>query len=474
MPAAPYTAPSVNPSVVNSPSLGSATATGGVLGMIGTAPTGSSLPGKVYTSFAQFKRDYGDPAGNGAGYTGPLAAQLYFTQSGGGSGLTQGLVFRRIGTTAAALTLVGTSLSLTLTATAAYAGSAGNGATVVVAAPSGGNQTVTITDGNGVADAGSPYTIVDNSTPATNLMTLINQQSAIFTASAPTDSSNPFTTGTFNPTGGADGKGAAIQQADLDAMGNVLVNGVCTLDGLLATAQLLQTHVETNSASYSKPRVGFAGPALGTSVATIEGNALTLLTSDGRMVYAGHDGLVMFNPVTGKPINLDGFYWAPVAAGLAFSRSVSDPSTWDQVLGVLGPVNPQSEATLTALSQSGCWVVDTGYNGLVCKDAVTTTNYSGTVFGKLVNRTALDEFVRRVQFWAATQLVGQRNGPDVPQRIISGTNSVGQRAVQDLIIASLDSVTPVSSGVNGYNDNVSLHLLGEVDIINIPITILTS
>jgi hypothetical protein len=440
--------------------------------MIGTAPSGSSLPGRVYTSFAQFKRDYGDPAGNGAGYTLPLAAQLYFTQSGGGSGLSQGLIVRRIGTVAGALTIIGTSLSLTLTASAAYAGSAGNAITVAVAAASGGNQTITFTDANNVTET---YTQPVNATTATNFLTVINQQSAMFAASAPTDSANAFTVGSFTPAGGADGKNAAIGQADLDALSNVQVNGVCTLDGTLATAQLLQTHVETNSASYSKPRVGFTGPALNTSVATIEANAgVTLNTADGRMVYAGHDGVVMFNPVTNRPVNLDGFYWGPVAAGVAFSRSVSDPSTWKPVAGVLGPVNPQSAATLSALSQNGCWVVDTGYNGLICKDAVTTTNYSGVVMGKLVNRTALDEFVRRCQFWAATQLVGQRNSPDVPQRIISGFNSVGQRAILDLVIASLDNVSPVSNGVNAYNVNCSLHLLGEVDDVNIPITILTS
>ena len=472
MTAAPYTAPGVFPSLVNSPGLGSSQATGGVLGLIANFPTGPRDPGLTYTSFAQFKRDYGDPAGNGAGYSGPLAAQLFFTQTGGGSGLTQGLVARRAGTTLATLTLVGTSLSLTLTATQKYAGTAGNAISVVVAAESGSNQTITLTDANNVTES---YTEPVGTTTATNFLTAINQASKMVTASAPTDSANPFTAGTFTPSGGTDGKNAAIVQADFDAMGNVQVNGVCAMDGTLATAQLLQTHVETNSASYSKPRIGFAGPALGTSVSTIENNAgVTLNTADGRMVYAGHDGLVMFNPVTNSPVNLDGSYWAPVAAGVAFSRSVSDPSTWKPVAGVLGPVNPQSEATLTALSQNGCWVVDVGFNGLVCKDAVTTTNYSGTVMGKLVNRTALDEFVRRAQFWAATQLIGQRNGPDVPQRIISGFNSVGQRAVLDLVIASLDSVAPVANGTNGYNVNCALHLLGEVDSVNIPITILTS
>ena len=471
MPAAPYTSPGVYPSVVNSPSLGSSSLQGGVLGMVGTAPTGSSLPGTIYTSFSQFKRDYGDPAGNGAGYTGPLAAQLYFGQAGGGTGLTPGLVFKRIGTTAATLTLVGTSLSLTLTATPAYAGSAGNAISVVVAAVSGGNQTVTFTDANNKQES---YTFAENSTTATNFLNAVNQKSAMFTAGTATDSNNPFTTGTFTPTGGTDGKGAAIQSSDIDSLGTLNVNGVCTLDGLLATAQLVQTHVESYSANFTKPRVGFCGPSLGTSTSTIESNANTLLTTDGRMVYAGHDGLVMSDPVSGNPLTLDGLYWAPVFAGQVFTRSVSEPVTWKPVAGVLGPATILPESTLATLSQNGAMVVDKSYNGLVIRHGITTTMYNGTTFGLLVNRTALDEFVRRLQSWAAINLIGQRNGPDMPQRIISGFNAVAQRAVLDLVIAAMAQPDPVPNGSNAYNVGVGVTLLGEVDAVYINIAILTA
>jgi len=462
---ATYTRPGITSSVSTGQQVPAGGPSGGILFAIGTAPTGTSTPGTVYQSFADFKRDYGDPSGNGIGYTLPLFAQLYFSQSPG-FGLQQALGVRRAATVQAAVTLLGaTSTSLTLTTKPAYTGTAGNAIAIVVAAASGSTQSITITDANGVIDSGAAY-VIPTATPASSLLALINTNSSMFTASAPVDG-GAYTTGTFNPTGGADGKGGAIVQADFDALSAVICNGVSAIDGTLATATLLQTHVEAMSASYSKPRIGFAGPALGTSLATIESNTTSLSTADGRMSYAGHAGLRMFNPATKLPVTVDGSYWAAVFAGQRFALPPAEPATWKPVSAVLGPDIVQSASTLDTLSGGGATVVDTGYQGLMTRDSVTTTLAPST-YAKLVNRTAVDEFVARFQR-ALVPVIGGKGGSVALQLIPALGAQVSQQAVKDGIVDSVQAITPSQTGPTSYSAAVALTIFGEADQISIPI-----
>src|SRR5690348_16217317 len=97
---------------------------GGIAFFVGTAPQGTDQPGAVYWDLESYQAQYGDAA-TAPGYTGPLAAYLFFRQSGPG-GFAKGMMFKRVGAAHATLDLVGTGVALTLTATAAYAGLAGN------------------------------------------------------------------------------------------------------------------------------------------------------------------------------------------------------------------------------------------------------------------------------------------------------------------------------------------------------------
>jgi hypothetical protein len=98
----PYTRPGVAINVVGTPSVLGSGATGGLGAIIGTAPKGyGGANPLIYTSLADVIRDYGDPAIYGyPTWTIPLAAQLYFSQAGIGTGLRPGLLIERIGAVA--------------------------------------------------------------------------------------------------------------------------------------------------------------------------------------------------------------------------------------------------------------------------------------------------------------------------------------------------------------------------------------
>lgn len=469
-----YTRPGTYGSASTAPQIPSTTNQGGIACFVGTAPMGSDQPGAVFWDLASFQAQYGDAAAS-PGYTGPLAAYLFFLQSGPG-GLAKGLMFKRVGAAHATLSLAGTGLSLTLTASAAYAGTAGNGVSVVVAAESGGTQSITITDANDVIDGGGAYVVTVNSTTATNLMTLINQKSSMFTASAPTDANVPFATGAFTPTGGTTGQGAAIAQADVQTADSFLPNFVVTLDGSMTTAGYLQTDVTAESGNYAKPRVGVTGPALGTNVATIESNLTTLATSTGRMVYLAHDGLRITSPATGLPTVIDGFYGAAILCGIKCSSDPAEPATNKPIAGIIGVGTALPPATEDTLAGAGGTVFTGGYAAtggaaLVVLDSVTTTLASvSPTWNKLVNVTAVDEVVNRLTKWNQINAIGKRGGSKTGQMIIAGWTGVLSRAVKDDII---DAFSPVVPSQNGATWSVPLGLTanGETDIVNIPLTV---
>ena len=468
-----YTRPGSYATASTAPQQPAPTQQGGITFAIGTAPFGTDAPGAIYWSLADFQAQYGDAATN-PGYTLPLWAYLYYRQSGPG-GLAKGLMVGRVGAVHATLTLVGaTGTTITLTAKPAYAGVAGNAISVVVAAASGGNQAITVTDANGVIDSGAAYS-VPTATPATSLLALINSKSTMFTASAATDG-GAYTTGTFTPTGGTTGQGAAIGSADITKSDAFLVNFKATLDGSMTTAGLLSTDVVAQSANYSKPCVGVTGPALGTSTATITTNLGTLTTNTGRMAYIAHDGLRITSPATGAPIVVDGFYGSAILCGVKCSSDPGEPATNKPISAVLGvntPLQPSDESTLAG---DGGTVFTGGYaagaSGLVIMDSVTTTTAAtNPLWNKLVNVTSVDEVVNRLSAWDAVNVVGKRGGNKTSQIITVGWTAALLRAVADNIIDAFSPVQPGAQVGNTIPVPLGLTANGEADIVNIPVTV---
>lgn len=468
-----YTRPGSYATVSSAPQEPAPSQQGGITFAVGTAPMGTDAPGAVYWNLKDFQTQYGDAA-TYPGYTLLNFARLYYAQTGPG-GLAQGLMVRRVGAAHATLTLAGTSLSLTLTATPAYAGTAGNLISVVVAAPSGGSQVVTFTDAGGVVES---YTVTDNSTPATNLMTLVNANSNMFTASSPTDSSNIFTAGTYNPTGGVTGQNAAIQNSDITTADAFTPNFLVALDGTLATAQNVQTDATNSSANYSKPRVGVAGPSIGTNQANIQSNLTSLATSTGRMCYIGHDGIKVASPSTGLPIVLDGFYGAAILCGVKCASDPGEPATNKPISGVIAVNTALTPSTENTLAAAGATIFTGGYAAtggasLVILDSVTTTLASvSPLWNKLVNVTSVDEVVNRLTRWDQANVIGKRGGGKTSQLIVSGWTSILKKAVDpDDIIDAFAPVVPGAQVGNTIPVPLGLTSNGESDVVNIPIAV---
>lgn len=465
-----YTRPGTYASVSALPQAPAPSSQGGITFAVGTAPFGTDAPGAVYWSLKDFETAYGDAA-TYPGFTGPLFAYLYFRQSGPG-GLAKGLQFRRVGPAHATLVLVGsTTTSLTLTATAAYAGTAGNAIAVVVPAAAGGNQIITFTDANGLVET---YT-VPTATPATSLLAFVNASSAMFTASAATDG-GAYTTGTFNPTGGTTGQNATIGSTDINTASALTPNFLVTLDGSMTTAGLMQTAVNGSSANYGKPRVGVAGPSIGTSTATIEANLTTLTGSVGRMCYIAHDGLLITSPATNLPVVVDGFYGAAILCGIKCSSDPAEPATNKPVAAVIGVHTPLVPSDENTLAGDGGTVFTGGYaatggSALVILDSVTTTLASvSPMWNKLVNVTAVDETVTRLTRWDQINVIGKRGGSKTGQVIASGWTAILKGAVDDDTIDAFGPVQPAQAG-NTFTVPLSLTANGETDIVNIPISV---
>lgn len=470
----PWTRPGTYATESTAPQVPAPGNQGGIAFFVGTAPMGSDQPGAVFWDLESYQTQYGDAA-TSPGYTGPLAAYLFFKQSGPG-GNAKGMMFKRVGATHATLSLAGTGLDLTLTATAAYAGIAGNSISVVVAAESGGTQSITITDANGVVDHGGAYVVTVNSTTASNLMALINANSSMFTASAPTDANVPFTTGTFTPTGGTTGFGATIGSSDIASAAAYYPNYVVTLDGSMTTAGLLQTHVETLSNNSTRNRSGATGPSIGTSISTIGTNCTSLTTSDGRMNYCGHDGIKITSPATGLPMIVDGFYGAAIETGIRCSSDPGEPGTNKAAAGILGfntALQPSDENTLT---QGGAFVFTQGYGQpgassyVLLLDQTTTLATANATWAYQVNRTAVDQVISDIAAWNAINAIGKRGGSKTASLIVSGWTEVLADEVNADLIDAYGTVKPVQSG-NGFNVPLSLTINGEVIVINIPVAV---
>lgn len=468
----PYTRPGVAVAVVGTPAAQAPGATGGITALIGTAPKGYGGANPIiYTSLADFIRDYGDPSLYPyPQWTLPLAAQLYFSQSGVGSGLRPGLIVERIGTVASTITLAGLTGSLPVTAQPAYTGTAGNAITVTVTAGSGTTQNISMSDGQGRVEN---YTIVDatSGAQAASILASLLGSSAIV---APGTAVNGawFTAGTFTLATGADGQGTAIAQAHFDALANIVCEFVVPLDGVQGTALLAQAHANSMSNSYSKARVAVVGPAQGATVAQMTTNAVALADAGGRVVYFGHDAIKVVNPaVAGSLQVVPGFFGAPCVAGAKAANAVYEPLTGKGIYGIAGPNTILTPSQLDSLAQNGCTVLDTGYGGLIVRDSVTTAQGTfATSYTKLVNRVAEDEFANRIRQWAQTQFIGRPNDRDAAGRIQSGVAGVGAMAIRDRVIAGIGAVTP-SPITNGWTCGVQYAQSGEIDYMNFNLTV---
>lgn len=468
----PYTRPGVAINVVGTPSIPGSGATGGLGAIIGTAPKGyGGANPLIYTSMADVIRDYGDPAVYGyPTWTIPLAAQLYFSQAGIGTGLRPGLLIERIGASAASGSLIGTGTSLAVTAQPPYAGTAGNAIAVTFGAVAGNAQPVTVVDGQGRSET---YSIADStggSLAATILAGLLGS-SAILVPGAAVNSGF-FTVGTVTLGGGTDGQGTAIAQAHFDALSSYQVEGVCPLDGLQATAILAQTHADTMSASFNKPRVAFVGPAQGTVVATITTNATAIADQQGRVVYAGHDSIKVVNPAVQSSIQtVPGFFLAAALMGDKFANAVFEPLTYKPVLGIAGPGTILTQSQLDSLAAVGCTVLD-NLGGWVVRDSLTTAEGSyANPYVHLVNRTSEDEFANRIRQWALSQFIGKPNDRDVVTRIQSGISGVAAQAIRDRVIQGIGAITPSQGTSGAWTAGVQYAQTGETDYLTVNLTV---
>jgi hypothetical protein len=473
----PYTRPGVYPSVVSTPFLQPSGSGGAVAALIGTAPKGSSQPGALYGSFADFVRDYGDPAVN-PGYTLPGAAQQFFAQSQPNGSVRPSLMVVRVGSTLATSNL--NSGALVLSAQPAYAGSVGNSITVVAAASvyvstvttgSPYLQTYQVVDPSGYTENYSVYDVNTGPNAMGLLQALLVQKSTIVNVSS-------YTNGAFLPaatyvfSGGTDGKGALIASTDVAKLEIQAVDFVCALQGDLATAQLVQTHVDAMSSLF-KPRVGFAGFSIGTAMASRLANFGTLADAAGRMVCAGHDAFYWYNAATGYQEQHAGYELAALLMGIKSSNRPEMPLTNRQAQGIVGPVEQLTAAQQDTISKSGGCCLDRTPQGVFVLDGVTTAPQT-SIYAYLGIRHCEDVLVRALII-AGKGLIGQPGGPNIKQMIETSFRNVLTAAVNNGTISNFQNpvASPSLTQVGVWTVTIPYVPRGEIRVLylNLSVTI---
>lgn len=484
-----YVAPGVFLVSVNTPNLTPGGITGRVAIILGTAPKGPVQSSNIYITSGDAFRDFGSPSASSPNYSIPLAIQSFFSQAGQGFGLAPGLIIRRVGTTQATGTIAGISGSVTIQAANQYGGSGGNalsvqvGASVYVASQSAYLIPFSVYNGSTGPNSYQNLSAYEPSMTGTNAMfrvySAILQSPSIVTATAYTNGVFP-TAGTYTLSGGSDGLGALVQQSDIDACQSNTVSAgyfMQVLQGDLGSAQMVLTHAELMSSQYNTPRVGVAGPALGTALGdsvtagTIIYNANNLVTQDGRFIYIGHDGVVVINPSTNTQGNIDGIYLATMAMGAASSLPPQMPLTYKNLFSIQGPATTLTQSQLQSLGLAGCVVVvQPNQGGWIVRDDLTTTPNTSP-FAYLVNRSSLDAFIVRLISYTQAHLIGQPVTNTFAQKVVTGYQAVGAQAVNDGIIQAMGTVSPTQSLTDPTTWTVVVNVTqsGEVRVVNLQI-----
>jgi len=446
MPVSPtYRTPGPYFATSQTPALSGTTGQGARIVVLGTAAKGASMPGLTeYLSAGDGFRDFGDPA-TYPQYTAPAALQAIFAQTQPGSPNTPRVMVARVGTTPASGQAIGATGNLTMQALPQYAGSAGNAINLVAQAAnlSAYTQSFTLYDGTGYySESYSVYDATGGTKAAQLLYTDLISQSQIVTATAYTNGAW-FTAGTYTLSGGLDGQGGTIQQADLDKLQSLDVDFVIPLQADLATIQLAQVHCQTMRAN-GKPRMLWAGFAIGTQDATLIANAGALIDQVGGTALFGHDSVAVFNPALNQSVLQPGFIGACLLAGKKAAGRPEDPILGGQIAGITGvglPGTYQTDSQLATKSAAGLIVLTKASGAWAVRDDVTTAPYGTNIYFMLVVRTCEDQLEKRLNRVARAQLIGKPGGPNTQTNIQVAVGAECSQAVSDGLISSYRAVT---------------------------------